>query len=96
MQDTVSYTVHSFLLPQQSEQECSQNLQLWNAKQLEQHFWICFLICDIIKGNESNVGNIGFEWQAKRGDIFLFYIVFWFKELIISLQLDIQLRWDLN
>ena len=27
--------------------------------------------CDMIKGNESNVGNIDFELQAKIGDKFL-------------------------
>ena len=25
-------------------------------------------ICDMIKGNESDVGNIDFELQAKRGE----------------------------
>ena len=29
------------------------------------------MICDMIKGNESNVGNIVLELQAKRGDKFL-------------------------
>ena len=28
-------------------------------------------ICDMIKGNESDVGNIDFELQAKRDDKFL-------------------------
>ena len=35
-------------------------------------------ICDMIKGNESDVGNNDFELQAERGDKFLFYIVFEF------------------
>ena len=43
----------------------------------------------MIKGNESDVGNIDFELQAKRGDRFLFYIVFEFKEIFISLQRDV-------
>ena len=46
-------------------------------------------ICDMIKGNESDVGNIDFELQAKRGQILMFYIVFEFKELFISLQPDV-------
>ena len=50
----------------------------------------------MIKGNESDVGNIDFELQAKRGDKFLFYIVFKFKELFISLQPDVRLRWGLD
>ena len=55
------------------------------------------MICDTIKGNESDVRNIGFELQAKRGNKFLcFYIVFEFKELFISLQPDVQLRWGLD
>ena len=34
------------------------------------------LICDMIKGNESDVGNIDFELQAKRGDKFLCFTLF--------------------
>ena len=30
----------------------------------------------MIKGNESDVGNIDFELQAKRGDKFLCFILF--------------------
>ena len=30
----------------------------------------------MIKGNESDVGNINFELQAKRGDRFLWFILF--------------------
>ena len=42
----------------------------------------------MIKGNESDVGNIDFELQAKRDDsTFLCFTLFFnFKELFISLQ----------
>ena len=54
-------------------------------------------ICDMIKGNESDVGNIDFELQAKRGDKFLcFPIAFELKELFIFLQPDVRLRLVLN
>ena len=33
-------------------------------------------ICDMIKGNESDVRNVDFELQAKRGDIFLCFTLF--------------------
>ena len=33
-------------------------------------------ICDMIKGNESDVGNIDFELQAKKGDKFLCFTLF--------------------
>ena len=33
-------------------------------------------ICDMIKGNESDVENIDFELQAKRGDKFLCFTLF--------------------
>ena len=45
--------------------------------------------CDMIKGNESDVKNIDFELQAKRGDIHMFYIVFEVKELFISPEPDV-------
>ena len=32
--------------------------------------------CDMIKGNESDVGNIDFELQAKRGNKFLCFTLF--------------------
>ena len=32
--------------------------------------------CDMIKGNESDVGNIDFELQLKRGVKFLFFTLF--------------------
>ena len=32
--------------------------------------------CDMIKGNESDVGNIDFELQDKRGDKFLCFPLF--------------------
>ena len=35
-----------------------------------------FQICDMIKRNESDVGNIDFELQAKRGDKFLCFTLF--------------------
>ena len=48
----------------------------------------------MIKGDESHVKNIDFELRAKRGlKILMFYIVFEFKELFISLQPDVRLRW---
>ena len=34
------------------------------------------LICDMIKGNESDVGNIDFELQTKIGDKFLCFTLF--------------------
>ena len=43
-------------------------------------------ICDMIKGNDSDVGNISFELQAKIGDKFIFLN---FKELFIALQPDV-------
>ena len=33
-------------------------------------------VCDMIKWNESDVGNIDFELQAKRGDKFLCLTLF--------------------
>ena len=48
---------------------------------------------DIIKGNESYVGNIDFELQA---DKFLSYIVLNLEESLISPQPDVQLKWDLD
>ena len=33
-------------------------------------------ICDMIKGNESDVGNIDFELQAKIGEKCLCFILF--------------------
>ena len=41
--------------------------------------------------NESDVVNVDFKLQA-RSDKFLFYIVLNLKELLISLQPDVQLR----
>ena len=44
-------------------------------------------ICDMIKGNESDVGNIDFELQATRGDKFLCFTLFLnLTELFISVQ----------
>ena len=41
--------------------------------------------CDMIKGNESDVGNIDFELHALRVDKFLCFTLFLnFKELFIS------------
>ena len=51
----------------------------------------------MIKGNESDVGNTDFELQAKRGDKFLCFILLLnLKEMFISLQPNVQLRWGLN
>ena len=51
----------------------------------------------MIKGNESDVGNTDFELQTNRGDKFLFFTLFLnSKELFISLQPDVQLRWGLD
>ena len=33
-------------------------------------------ICDLIKGNESDVGNIDFELQGEGGDEFLCFSLF--------------------
>ena len=53
--------------------------------------------CDMIKGNESDVGNTDFELQAKRGDKFLcFTLLLNLKEMFISLQPNVQLRWGLD
>ena len=54
-------------------------------------------ICDMIKGNESDVGNIDFELQAKIGHKCLcILLIMNFKELVISLQPDVRLRWGLD
>ena len=54
-------------------------------------------ICDMIKGNKWDVGNIDYELQAKRGDKFLCFTLFLnFTELFISLQPDVRLRWGLD
>ena len=51
----------------------------------------------MIKGNESDVRNIDFELQAKIGHKCLCIILFLiFKELVISLQPDVRLRWGLD
>ena len=50
----------------------------------------------MIKWNGLDVRNTDFELQAKRGDKFFCFTLFEFKELFISLQLDVQLRWGLD
>ena len=35
------------------------------------------VICDMIKGNESDVANIDFELKAETDDIFLCFKMFW-------------------
>ena len=51
----------------------------------------------MIKGNELDVVNIDFGLQTKRGDKFSsFTLVLNFKELFVSLQPDVQLRWSLE
>ena len=37
---------------------------------------MCEFICDMIKGNELDVGNIDFELQGKRGGKFLCFTLF--------------------
>ena len=47
-------------------------------------------ICDMIKENELEVRNIGFELHAQRGGKFIYFTLFLnFKELFISLQPDV-------
>ena len=54
-------------------------------------------MCDMIKGNESDVRNIDFDLYAKRGDKFFCFTLYRnLKELFISLQPDVQLRWGLD
>ena len=43
--------------------------------QIEPHLYLIG-IGDMIKGNESDVGNIDFELQANRGDKFLCFTLF--------------------
>ena len=51
----------------------------------------------MIKGNESGVRNIDFDSYAKKGDKFLCFTLYRnLKELFISLQPDVQLRWGLD
>ena len=51
----------------------------------------------MIKGNESDVGNIEFELQAEKGDKFLCFTFFFeVKELFISLEEDVRLRRGLD
>ena len=53
--------------------------------------------CDMIKGNELDVGHINFDLQAKRSDKLLYFTLFLnFTELFISLQPDVRLRWSVN
>ena len=49
----------------------------------------------MIKGNESDIGNVDFVLQAERGVKFLSFTLF-FKELFISLQPDVRLRSGLD
>ena len=54
----------------------------------------------MIKGIESDVGNIDFELQAKRGDEVLFYIVEELQRIVhmsaTRCPIEIQLRWSLD
>ena len=50
----------------------------------------------MIKGNESDVGNIDFELQTKRGDVLLCFTLFLTLKNCSYLQPDVQLRWGLN
>ena len=61
------------------------------------------IICNMIKGNESDVVNTDFELQTKRVDkiLMLFIVVvvvfyFNFRELFVSQQADVLLRWGLD
>ena len=57
------------------------------------HGYKIIINCDMIKGNVSDVGNIDFELQAKRGDKFLSFTLFLnLKELFITLQPDVRLK----
>ena len=51
----------------------------------------------MIKGNELDVGNIDFE-LCRLKEVINSYVLhcFEFKELFISLQPDVQLRWGLD
>ena len=54
-------------------------------------------ICNMINGDESDVGNIDFELQAKRDDKLLCFPLFGqFKESVIFLQPDVQFKHCLN
>ena len=54
-------------------------------------------ICDMIKGMSRMSRYINFEIQAWRGDKFLCFTLFLsFKELFISPQPDVRLRWGLD
>ena len=54
-------------------------------------------ICDMIKGNVSDVGNIDIELQAKISDKCLCMLLFLnFKESVISLQPSVRLRCGLD
>ena len=54
-------------------------------------------ICDMVKGNESDVRSIDFELQAKIGGKCLCIVLSLnFKELVISLQLKVRLWWGLD
>ena len=51
----------------------------------------------MIKGNESDVGNIDFEFKPKRGDKFSCFTMFLkFVELFLILHSDVQMRWGLD
>ena len=55
-------------------------------------------ICDMIKGNESDVTDIYFVIHIgkERVQIILLYIVFSVDELIITLETEIQFLWGLH
>ena len=59
--------------------------------------FLLVLKCVMFKGNESYARNINSESQTKRGEKFLCFTMFLnIKELFISLQPDVRLRWGLN
>ena len=53
-----------------------ENIVATSSKYLHITATVICNIFDMIKGNESDVGNIGFELQAKRGDKFLCFTLF--------------------
>ena len=58
---------------------------------------LLYQICDTIKRNESDIGNIDYELHAKRGDRFLCFTLFLnLRELVISVQPDVRLRRNLH
>ena len=52
-------------------------------------------ICDVIKQNQSEVGNIGFKIEPNKSEnVFLFPIVFGILKRLISLETIVQFQWS--